>query len=169
MAGFIDNVDVLLVCVGFGIIEGLLGAVGNISEVRLDMGIGGGGLLLLLLLDKEEDEGGGFLAEDPMAPLAFSCNRRSSARLRAIASSTTSVGGGPPLPVGGGPTLLRGRDLMLPGVVPPRCFLAIGGPLPGDRSKLLFCIGLFIIQASFNCTSSPTPTGTRSRSCLVLC
>lgn len=45
MAGFIDNVVVvdvvvvLLVCFGFGIIEGLFGAVGNISEVRLDIGI----------------------------------------------------------------------------------------------------------------------------------
>ena len=40
--------------------------------------------------------------------------------------------------------------LMLPGVAPPRCFLAIGGPLEGDKSRLLppLCIGLFILAVT---------------------
>ena len=154
-ATFVELVEAL------GMAEGLLGALGKISEDRLERGC----------LDGIEEEVGGPLnAEEgfflalPMARLDISCNLRSSALLRAIASSTTSVdrdwGGGGLVEVEelfeelfeefleeeGGPCLA----LILPGVAPPRCFLAIGGPLEGDNSKLLppLCIGLFITLAT---------------------
>ena len=131
--------------VALGMAEGLLGALGKISEDRLESGC---------LDGIKEEVGGPLKAEDgfflalPMARLDISCNLRSSALRRAIASSTTSVDldwGGGGLLEEDGPCLA----FMLPGVAPPRCFLAIGGPLEGDNSRLLppLCIGLFMALA----------------------
>ena len=132
-AAFVEDV------VGFGMAKGLFGADGKISEDRLESGCLEGGIKEVL----EELLVALFLAL-PMARLDISCNLRSSALRLAMASSTTStdredlgVGG---LRDDGGPCLA----LMLPGVAPPRCFLAIGGPLVGDNSMSL-CFGLFMV------------------------
>lgn len=131
-AAFVEDV------VGFGMAEGLFGADGKISEDRLESGCLEGGIKEVLVEVLAEL----FLAL-PMARLDISCNLRSSALRLAIASSTTSTDrdwGGGGLREDGGPC----RALILPGVAPPRCFLAIGGPLEGDNSMSL-CIGLFMV------------------------
>ena len=79
-ATFVELVEAL------GMVEGLLGALGKISEDRLERGCLDGSCIEEELKAEED-----FFLALPMARLDISCNLRSSALLRAIASSTTSV------------------------------------------------------------------------------